>query len=63
MQTTSKTTGGAAEIVVARKEEKYAALSINYDLIVIALKTLGPPSNKTYTFLRELVYRLTMHRH
>ena len=58
IQITSKTVGGAAEIAVARKEEKYATLSINYDLIVIALETLGPLSNKTYTFLRELGRRL-----
>ena len=38
--TTSKTAGAAAEIAVTRKEDKYAALSINYDLIVIALETL-----------------------
>ena len=60
IQTTSKTAGVAAEIAVARKEEKYAALSINYDLIVIALETLGPLSNKMYTFLRELGHRLTI---
>ena len=54
IKTTSKTAGRAAEIAVARKEEKYAALLINYDLIVIALETLGPLSYKTYTFLREL---------
>ena len=58
--TTSKTAGGAAEIAVTRKEDKSAALSINYDLIVIALKTLCPLSNKTYTFLRELGRRLTI---
>ena len=40
IQTISKTAGGAAEIAVAHREEKYAALSINYDLIVIALETL-----------------------
>ena len=59
-QITSKTAGGAAEIAVARREEKYAALSINYDLIVIALETLGPLSNKAYTFLCELGRRLTI---
>ena len=60
IQTTSKTAGGAAEIAVARKEEKHAALSINYDLIVIALETSGPLSNKTYIFLCELGRRLTI---
>ena len=50
IQTTSKTAGGAAKIAVTRKEDKYAALSINYDLIVISLETLGPLSTKTYTF-------------
>ena len=60
IQATSKTAGGAAEIAVARKEEKCAALSINYDLIVIALETLDPVSNKTYTFLHELGHRLTI---
>ena len=59
-QTTSKTAGGAAKIAVARKEEKYAALSINYDLSVIAFETLGPLSNKMYTFLCELGRRLTI---
>ena len=58
--TTSKTAGGAAEIAVNRKEEKYAALSINYNLIVIALETLGPLGTKSYTFLRELGRRLTI---
>ena len=60
IQTTSKTAGGAAEITVARKEEKYSVLLINYDLIVIALEILGPLSNKTYNFLRELGRRLTI---
>ena len=59
IQTTSKTAGGAAEIV-ARKEEKCTALSINYDLIVIALETSGLLSNKTYIFLCELGRRLTI---
>ena len=36
-----------------------AALSINYDLIVIAHEALGPLSTKTYSFLRELGRRLT----
>ena len=58
--TTSKTAGGAAKIAVIRKEEKYAALSINYNLIVIALETLGPLGTKSYTFLRELGRRLTI---
>ena len=48
IQTTSKTAGGAVEIAVSRKEDKYAALSINYNLIVIALETLDPLSTKTY---------------
>ena len=48
IQTTSKTAGGDAEITVTRKEDKYAAFSINYDFIVIALETLGPLSTKTY---------------
>ena len=59
IQTTSKTAGDAAEIAVTRKD-KYAALSINYDLIVIALESLGPLITKTYTFLRELGCRLTI---
>ena len=54
IQTASKTAGGAAEIAVTHKEDKYAALSINYDLIIIALETLGLLSTKTSTFLREL---------
>ena len=60
MQTTSKTAGGAAEITVTHQEDKNAARSINFDLIVIALETLGPLSTKTSTFLRELVRRLTI---
>ena len=60
IQTISKTAGGAAEIAVTRKEDKSAALSINYDLIVISLETLDPLSNKTYTFLRELGRRRTI---
>ena len=60
IQTTFKTAGAVAEIAVTRKENKYAALSINYDLIVIALETLGPLSTKTSTFLRELGCRLTI---
>ena len=60
IQTTSKTAGSVAEIAVTRKKDKYAALSINYDLIVIALETLGPLSTKTSTFLRELGRRLTI---
>ena len=57
---TSKTTGGAAQIALIPKEDKYAALLINYDLIVIALEILGPLSTKTYTFLRELCRCLTI---
>ena len=60
IQTTSETAGGAAEIAVTRKEDKYAALLINYDFIVIALETLGLLSNKTNTCLRELDHRLTI---
>ena len=60
IQTTSKTVGDAGEIAVTRKEDRYAALSINYDLIVIAIETLGPLSTKTYTFLRKLGHRLTI---
>ena len=60
IQTTSKTAGGAVEIAVSRKENKYAALSINYNLIVIALETLDPLSTKTYTLLHELDRRLTI---
>ena len=60
IQTTFKTADGAAEIAVTCKEVKYAALSINYDLIVIVLETLGPLSTKTYSFLRELGCRLTI---
>ena len=60
IQTTSKTAGGAAKIAVTHKEDKYAALLINCDLIVIALETLGPLSTKKSTFLRELGRRLTI---
>ena len=60
VQTTSKNAGDAADIPVTRKDDKYAVLSINYDLIVIALETLRPFSTKTYTFLRELGRRLTI---
>ena len=38
----------------------YAALTINYDLIVIAIKTLGFLITKESTFLRELGRRLTI---
>ena len=55
-----KTVGGIAEIAVTRKKDKYTALSIYYDLIVIAVETLSPLSTKTYTFLRELGRRLTI---
>ena len=40
------------------KEDKYTALSINYDLIEMAFETLGPLSAKTSTFFRELGRRL-----
>ena len=60
IQTTSKTAGGAVEIAVTCKEDKYAVLSISYDSIVIALETLGPLSTKTSAFLRELGRRLTI---
>ena len=60
IQSTSKIAGGAAEIAVNRKEEKYSALSTNYDLIVIAIETLGPLDTKTSMFLRELGRRLTI---
>ena len=57
IQMTSKT---AAEIAVIRTEDKYTALSINYDIIVLALGTLGSLSNITYTFFRELGHRFTI---
>ena len=49
-----------AGIAVTHREDKYAALSINYDLIMMAIKTLGPISTITSTFLRELGRRLTI---
>ena len=60
IQTTSITAGGASEIAVTHIKDKYTALSINYDLIVMALKSLGPLNTKTYSFLRELDRRLTI---
>ena len=54
IQTMFETAGGAAEFAFTRKEDKYTALSVNYDLSVIAIETLGLLSTKTSTFLREL---------
>ena len=48
---TSKTTDHATKITVTRREDKYTALSTNYDFIVIALKTLGPLGTETSTSL------------
>ena len=59
IQITSKTVGGASEIVFTLTEDKYTVLSINYDLIVTALETLGLLSNKRSTFLPELGRRLS----
>ena len=53
-----RTADGAAEIADTRKEDKFAVLSINYDLILIVLETLGPLSTTTSAFLRELDRRL-----
>ena len=54
-----RTADDAAEIADTRKEDKFAVLSINYDLIVIVLETLDPLSTTTSAFLRELDRRLT----
>ena len=48
------------KLLMPVQKKKYAALSINYDLIVIALETLGPLSNKMYTFFRELSRHLNI---
>ena len=50
-------------MAVTRKEDKYTALSINYNFSVIALEilaleTLASLRTKTSTFLRELGRRL-----
>ena len=50
-------------MVVTRKEDKYTALSINYNfnviaLEILALETLASLRTKTSTFLRELGRRL-----
>ena len=62
---TCKAAGGATEFAVTRKEGKCAALSINYDLIVIALETSGPLSTKTSIFFLqcELHGSSPYHRH
>ena len=41
-------------------KDKYTALSINYDFIVITLKFVGPLATKTSAFLRKLGRRLTI---
>ena len=48
------------KLLLPVKKDKYTALSINDDLIVIALETSGLLSAKMYTFLCELGRRLTI---
>ena len=58
LPSTSTAAGNAAEIATARKDEKYAALSTNYNFVPIAIETLGPISVRATAFLRELGRRL-----
>ena len=60
LPSTSTTSGSAAEMAAARKEDKYVEMSATHTFVPIAVETLGPICSKALMFLRELGRRLTL---
>ena len=54
LNTTSTTAGGAADIAAARKAEKYQELARGYEVIPVAIETMGPMNPAGADFINNI---------
>jgi len=57
---TTSTTAGAAELAHTRKMSKYLALSSSYEVIPVAIETLGPMNSTGAEFIRDLGRKMAL---
>ena len=54
LSTTSTSAGGAAEIASARKLEKYQDLASGYEVVPVAMETMGPMNSEGADFINGI---------
>ncbi|MGH8324044.1 MAG: hypothetical protein ACRETD_09650 [Steroidobacteraceae bacterium] len=54
LNSTSVTAGGAAEIAAARKLEKYQELARGYEVVPVAIETMGPMNPERADFINGI---------
>ena len=55
LNSTSVTAGGAAEIAAERKLKKYQDLAGGYEVVPVAMETMGPMSPEVADFINGIV--------
>ena len=52
--------GSAANVVAAKKHQKYSALDATHDFVAVAVETLGPWSDEGLRFIEEVGRRTSV---
>ena len=61
LNATSVTAGGAAEIAAARKLEKYRDLASGYEVVPVAMETMGPTNPSGADFINGIGRQIAQH--